>query len=540
MTKSLQSLINDSYARSGVKVASAADAPQAAPTIDDDFLTSTLGLGGDAPPPAPAETPKVASQTEAEAIANLDYAEKLASALEHAAIIVTKTASSPMDAPGPSVVEPPRAKETSTVPTATTTAHKDMDGGSKPEDTQGNPNGIQTDKAIHGDPDWTKNKEAAVLFAQAKLASAEQFVDSHPEIAQTLLDEAQEVAKLAGFEIAPAKGLPAHSDDAKVRQDSGHSSVMPDNAGAIRMTKSEARDSTTREAKERMSETPKKDNAVAANAATTTGLKLSSDQILDKIAASVGEAGANLAEDVRERGIGLSARKDQYSLAPLLPFGSTYVGASRAGMAGESRLGGAAKGVAGGMIGRALGAVPGALVSAAGGGPAGLALGAIGGAAGDVIGTDLATHAMLRRGLKKQQKQTKEAGVSNAVELLAEGARAAGRGVKAVANGTAEAVGNAATGLGSGDLELNRQVGRRLLGATALGTAGGAAAARKGNAEKKASADDLMKTASFLQSVEQMAASPEATAEDKEKAASLLGFAQEHGLAATHELLEEA
>jgi hypothetical protein len=453
--KSLQSLIQDSYARAGVKVASAADAVQAPPTIDDDFLTGALGLEGKPETTAPAGgEPKVASRTEKEAIANLDYSEKIATALEYAADIITKTASSPMDAPGPAVAQPPRAKETSTAPTATTTAHKDMDGGSKPEHTQGNPNGIQTDKAIHGDPDWTKNKEAAVLFAQAKLASAEQFVDSHPEIAEALLNEALEVSKLAGFEIAPAKGLPAHSDDAKVKQDSGHTSVMPDNAGAIRITKAEARDSTTREAKERMSETPKKDNAVAANAATTTGLKLSSDQLLDKLAAA------------RESG---TEKK-----AVLGVIGGGALGASRAHEGGSNVGVGAVRGAAGGYAGSLLGSFGGA---------------ALGSLAGDAIG----------------------AGLGNA----------------ALGNLVGSSIGTAAGHLG--------------------GAAAGAHLATKGlkkkkdeSGEKKASSDDLMKTASFLQQVEQMASAPDATAEDKEKAASLLEYAKEHGLAATHELLEEA
>jgi hypothetical protein len=308
MPKSLHELVSAALndATSNIKMASADDVPHSTEPAGDDFLDSLLGNSESRSAPAAtapqAATPKTASKasSESEILDLAAYAEKVASALDRAAVVVTKLANSPLSAPGP-VVSAAGHDGPSAHPKPVTTAHKYLERPTPSEDTQDNPNGVKTNKDVYTDPDWTKNKEAALRLVQAKVASAEQFHRMGQfEAATQLLEEAQKI-KLAADPSSPQAKLPGHSDSFKIPTElSGYSHKAPDNAGAIAITKAQARNPTTAEAKERLMESPKVDNAVAAHLKTTTGVKTSAAEVLREKKAGIMDAQAEMNRATRE------------------------------------------------------------------------------------------------------------------------------------------------------------------------------------------------------------------------------------------------
>lgn len=313
MPTSLHELVSAALnsATSNIKVASAADAQSTEPA-GDDFLDSLLG-NSEAKPSTPEAPPAAAKTASASEVLDLAvYAEKVATALDRAAVVVTKLASAGtvFSTPGP-VISAAGHDGPSQHPKPVTTAHKYLEAPTPSENTMDNPNGLKTNKDVYTDPDWTKNKEAALRMVRAKIASAEQFQRlGQLDVSAQLLAEAEAI-KTAADPSSPQAKLPAHSDSFKIPTElTGHKSQVPDNAAAIALTKAQARNSTTAEAGERLLESPKTDNAVAANLKTTTGLKTSAAEILrEKTAVSNKWLAERLAK----------AHKDTGSLQARLP-----------------------------------------------------------------------------------------------------------------------------------------------------------------------------------------------------------------------------
>lgn len=457
----LQELLNAAYSSSGAKVASATRQSES-----QDFIAKSLGM--DSTPSTPAAQTKVAQKhSEETCLADMDYAEKIAQALERSAVLVTKLASDQ-----PVVVDPPN-KQVASHPKPPPTAHGNADGTGKDEKSQGLPGGVQTDS------NSSTHKQAAMAMVRSKLAQAEQLMETgQRELAQHVMAEADQLAKTAGFSIAPAN-LPGHSTDFMLGTSMAHTPHAPTNEGAISLTKAQARDKTTAEAKEHLKESPTKDNIPAAalgSAASQAGGVKTAALLRQKVAAG---ALQRTLDAGREQGVGLDARSGSVSLAPVLPFGSTYVGVSRANAADESRALGALKGIGGGIGGALVGGAPGMALQAAGAGAGsplltgiGRGLTTLGGLAGDVIGTDMATRGMLER-------------------------------------------------------------------AQAKGRAPAPTVEEPEVPEKVASAAELIETKNFLEKVAAFAATDEATDEDRAAAEILIHTANTQGLGAVHAALSE-
>lgn len=284
MRKSLSDLVNSalSEADSSLKLASARDAAGA--VVATDFLEAELGSTArvergaiEAPVEKTASKGKLSSATVRESAA---HALKLATALEHSAHIVAKLANSPLDAPGPAVMESGFEGAATTSPKAHANVSDKITGPSLSNSD------LPTDKADHtGKLDGQQppnntgkkaslDKTASARMLRAKQAQAEMLL----RLGQTKAAELvlAEVEKLAQDPSSPQPSLPAHSNDFMLTKDPDvNSNEIPDNAGIISMTKAQAKDRSVRTATEHISETPKVDNAVAAHALSTTGQKVS-------------------------------------------------------------------------------------------------------------------------------------------------------------------------------------------------------------------------------------------------------------------------
>lgn len=457
----LQELLNAAYSSSGAKVASATRQSES-----QDFIAKSLGM--DSTPSTPAAQTKVAQKhSEETCLADMDYAEKIAQALERSAVLVTKLASEQ-----PVVVDPPN-KQVASHPKPPPTAHGNADGTGKDEKSQGLPGGVQTDS------NSSTHKQAAMAMVRSKLAQAEQLMESgQRELAQHVMAEADQLAKTAGFSIAPAN-LPGHSTDFMLGTSMAHTPHAPTNEGAISLTKAQARDKTTAEAKEHLKERPTKDNIPAAalgSAASQAGGVKTAALLRQKVAAG---ALQRTLDAGREQGVGFDPRSGEVSLLPAVPFGAPIVGAMRARAADESGVVGALKGIGGGFVGAGVGSLPGYVLRAVGehaDSPViagiGKGLSYLGSAGGAVLGTDMATRGALER------------------------AKAKGQSSAAAEEG----------------LEVP---------------------------EKQASAAELIETKNFLEKVAAFAAADEATDEDRAAAEILIHTANTQGLGAVHAALSE-
>jgi hypothetical protein len=292
-----------SGSEASLKLASAADTAPTSGSLD--FLDAELPkiASDDSPFPHAESKPKKKDKDDEEEqdkkasqiISDADFAMKLASALELGANIVsTKLAShgtSPLNAPGPAVSMgqhqgPPAA------PKATSKVTDRITGPS----TQG-PNGLPTTKADFTSPNdhsgraknhpgktasWTQDPKAAAAVLRAKVAQADMLIEmGQVEAAQSILDEVR--SKVAQDPSSPQPEMGSTTaNPGKLDTSEGTSSHIPDNAGAIALTKAQARDAALRTVSGLISEPPKKDPAVGAHMLSSNGQKISSDATAPK------------------------------------------------------------------------------------------------------------------------------------------------------------------------------------------------------------------------------------------------------------------
>lgn len=305
MGKSLSEIVNAalSDADRGLKIASAADAS----TVDPgDFLAAELA----APKVAMEEDTfsekeregaeevvkkhehsmhgkedkeeKREKKSSAQIKDSAAYALKLATALEHSAYVVAKLANSPLDAPGPAVMESGFEGAQTVTPKAHSSVSDKITGPSlnnsdlptSKADHTGKLDGEQPKNNTGKTAGWTKDKEASARVLRTKQAQVELLT----RLGQSKAAEAlqAEIQKAAQDPSSPQPELPGHSDSFKMDTEPGSSSHIPDNAGLISMTKAQAKDQSVRAATDHISETPKKDNAVPAHTLRTDGQKVSS------------------------------------------------------------------------------------------------------------------------------------------------------------------------------------------------------------------------------------------------------------------------
>jgi hypothetical protein len=186
-----------------------------------------------------------------------------------------------LNAPGPAVLQGEH-QTPSKHPVAVTTSvpgPQKSHGGGGSENTMGQPNGIETNKADYSSSDWTKNKEAAATLLRAKMAQAEQLLEvGQDKMAEKILTEVEEIKiKLAADPSSPQAQISGGGSVPKLDTEPGPASHVPDNGGMVSMTRASAKDSTTRESTRYFSEQPKKDNAVAAHVGRTDGQKISAE-----------------------------------------------------------------------------------------------------------------------------------------------------------------------------------------------------------------------------------------------------------------------
>lgn len=306
----LADIVNNalSQSESSLKLASARDAAPAVEGSSLAFLDAELAL--------PTSTPKLASDDEDEddrrppkkdekkepekkasvheIVEDADYAMKLAEALTLGSnIVAAKLASdgTALGAPGPQVHQS-GMQHAPTIPKAHSKVKPTISGPA----TNAGPNGLPTSKADFTSPNdqsgraknhpgktaadeaWTKSKTASIRLMRAKTAQAETLIElGQIAAAEKLLDEVRaEQAKLAQDPSSPQPVMPAHATNpGALDTEPGPSTHIGDNAALISLTKSEARDKTTREVSQYISEPPKKDNAVGAHMLRTDGQKLS-------------------------------------------------------------------------------------------------------------------------------------------------------------------------------------------------------------------------------------------------------------------------
>lgn len=281
-----------SKGESSLKLASARDAEPAGDpgSFLDELLPPTKIASSDTPYEGDDEKNKdkkrekkeEKEETKESAMADIDFAFKLADALEVGSGIVTKIATGTVhDAPGPQVTESGFISTTTASPKATAKVTDRFSGGklhpagqetnmgdfSSPGDESGAPKNEPGKTA-----GWTKDKTASAAMLRAKLAQAEALTRAGlTEQAEALLGE----IKAAQDPSSPPPSMPAHSDSFKLDTEPGASTHIGDNASLISMTRAQARDATTRETTKHFSEPPKKDPAVGAHTLSTDGQKLS-------------------------------------------------------------------------------------------------------------------------------------------------------------------------------------------------------------------------------------------------------------------------
>lgn len=282
-----------SKGESSLKLASARDAEPAGDpgSFLDELLPPTKVASSDTPYEGDDEKNKdkkrekkeEKEETKESAMADIDFAFKLADALEVGSGIVTKIATGTVhDAPGPQVTESGFISTTTASPKATAKVTDRFSGGklhpagqetnmgdfSSPGDESGAPKNEPGKTA-----GWTKDKTASAAMLRAKLAQAEALTRAGlTEQAEALLGE----IKAAQDPSSPPPSMPAHSDSFKLDTEPGASTHIGDNASLISMTRAQARDATTRETTKHFSEPPKKDPAVGAHTLSTDGQKVSS------------------------------------------------------------------------------------------------------------------------------------------------------------------------------------------------------------------------------------------------------------------------
>lgn len=293
----LAEIVNSALSSSegSLKLASARDV--VLPDTSFDFLEAELKLAEDEEKEdeekEEGKAPPFKKKKEEEKKASLSsvvddavYAQKLAEALTLGAGVVVKLANSPVDAPGPAVMESGMLTTQTIAPKATSTVTDKITGP-----TTG-PGGLPTTKAdftslndesgaAKNHPGktaaWTTSREASLRVMRSKMAQAEVLMSmGQTKAAEDLLTSVREAqSKLAQDPSSPQPTLPAHGEVKRLDTEPGSATHIPDNSGLISLTKAQAKDSTTREVSQFISEPPKKDPAVGAHTLSTDGQKLS-------------------------------------------------------------------------------------------------------------------------------------------------------------------------------------------------------------------------------------------------------------------------
>ena len=302
--KSLSELVNAALteADQGLKLASARDAE----TADlGDFLATELSYGVKTAAEEcsachhdPCTCKKEKSEEKAEksekkaglsaVLTDADFAMKLAEALELGSNVITAKLAegqSHVDAPGPEVMESGFEGAQTQSPKAHATVADRITGP-----TTAGPGGLPTSKADFTSPKdqsgraqnhpgktagWTRSKQAAERLLNAKVAQAETLRRLGQIKAAEQL-EAEIHKQSSDAEDGTDGNITAGKGQGRLDTEPGDASHIPDNAGIISMTRAQAKDKTTREVGQYISESPKEDNAVAAHALSTHGLKMSS------------------------------------------------------------------------------------------------------------------------------------------------------------------------------------------------------------------------------------------------------------------------
>jgi hypothetical protein len=476
-------------AADGVKVASLQDASVEDRSFQnvDEYLARELNQIQEE-----TQTKQASQQQDQAAPSHLDdaaYALKIAQALEHGVVVLEKLAvkedgkmptsgGGPKGGPVPLYPAPPN-REGVTVPKPQASAHarhaqanRTMENG-HPETDKGIPAGGGpvvppggfgggSSKRLGNAKTASMSRENTLRLLRTKQAQYSALVSlGQIEAAEGVLKEARVIKAAADNMTAAADNMTSGSNGL-IQGDSLSGTIMPDNEGVRNLTKAQARDASQRQAGNYFGEPVKKDNAVAATTFRTDGLKLSADKGKED-KPGYWEDHANQNSLMRaHKGLQAGAR----------------------GLLGAAAGGAAAHHLSGGNK----------LITGLGAAAGGLGLGAAGyhGAKGEQAMRD-----RLRKSasLMLRQHAEKQAGLGDFAGRV--GAKAIGVARQGLAKGTGlleNASGSAANSLFrkgvQGQNALGRigekgqkMVGGALLGGGALGTAGLAHSALKGNGQ---------------------------------------------------------
>lgn len=346
MSQTLSEIVSSALrqADASIKVASLRDAPIEDRSFSrvDQYLARELGQ-------VEPETQKEASATEQPAdfsggYNDIEFAFKLASALEHGANVLAKLAgplnksdggppkSGPVPAAGPAPIQPPLYdRATTATPMPQASAHARAAQANDKLEPEGNPE-TDRDMQLNEGPVIPRNyptskvpttgassKHASLdrvttqRLLRSKIAQHKMLVSlGQIDAANAVLKEAQELASGAPHD---------HSD--LVFKDDYTASKFPDNNAVRALTKAQARDMNQREAGNFFGEPVKRDNAATAHLAVTDGLKLSM-MPLSQYKLATGEVGfvQGLGKKIigggraALRGAGSGARKVERSYQP--------------------------------------------------------------------------------------------------------------------------------------------------------------------------------------------------------------------------------
>ena len=265
MGKSLSEIVSAAIgsADAQLKLASAHDAVV---RNDGDFLAAELAIPSTRSPKEIATPEPQARKTASAVLDDAAHGLQIADALDAMVGVFSKFAADAISAPGPAVLASGHINEKTVSPKAQS-SHKEP--ASVVTTTSTGPNGMATNESEYRDPDWTKNKEAADAYVSSKVAQAQMLRELGQEAAAQRIEA--EIAKIAAGELST---------------EGGGASRIPDNAGLIAMTKAQAKDPSTREARAFFSEPARRDNAVPANVSHTEGQKLSKKEQHSRIPAS--------------------------------------------------------------------------------------------------------------------------------------------------------------------------------------------------------------------------------------------------------------
>lgn len=230
----LKTLVSQALSEASVKLASAEDVT-IPPVSEPDYGLYKFASDEDdekeeKPPPFPPkksdeDDDEDESETKEAALDDARYAMKLAEALDASLAYLTVKAASEENtasaAPGSAtnhttapgglkVMEGGHREEEAKTPTAKSIVAQDVTPapGTTEDRNDGNSTGLATNRDDYGDPDWTKNKEAALAVLESKITQAETLASlGHTKQASALASQARaEYDKVAKEEKTHQKG----------------------------------------------------------------------------------------------------------------------------------------------------------------------------------------------------------------------------------------------------------------------------------------------------------------------------------------------